>query len=153
MILWRISNYTTLDGAGGLRTSGRWHTRGQRVVYLSQNPSSALLEILVHLELSVEDLPRNYKLLRIEAPDDIIVDRLVKFSGIDDWTQNRVFTQQLGNWWLKKKSSALLQVPSALTPHTSNFLLNPLHPDAIRILVVSVSEHPIDERLLRRDQR
>jgi RES domain-containing protein len=149
VFLWRISNYNTLDGIGGLKTSGRWHTRGRRVVYLSQSPSSALLEILVHLELALGDLPRNYKLLQLEAPDDIIVDRLEYFSGTEDWTQNRAFTQQIGNWWLREQSAALLEVPSALAPHTSNFLLNPQHRDAARIVVVSISQHPIDERLLR----
>src|SRR2546429_6312150 len=39
MILWRISNHTTLDGRGGLYASGRWHTEGRPIVYLSENRS------------------------------------------------------------------------------------------------------------------
>ena len=28
MILWRVSNHSTLDGGGGLTAAGRWHTAG-----------------------------------------------------------------------------------------------------------------------------
>ena len=57
MRLWRISNHASLTGEGGLYASGRWHTRGQRVVYLADHPASALLEVMVHLEIDAEDLP------------------------------------------------------------------------------------------------
>jgi RES domain-containing protein len=50
MELWRISNYADLSGAGGLRAAGRWHSQGKRIVYLADHPSSALLEMLVHLD-------------------------------------------------------------------------------------------------------
>ncbi|WP_155836914.1 RES family NAD+ phosphorylase, partial [Paraburkholderia mimosarum] len=43
MEFWRISNYADLRGIGGLRASGRWHYRGQPVVYLAENPALALL--------------------------------------------------------------------------------------------------------------
>ena len=58
MFLWRISNHRTLDGRGGLETSARWHTLGRPVVYLAESVASALLEVLVHLELSPVGLPR-----------------------------------------------------------------------------------------------
>ena len=46
MILWRVSNHSTLDGSGGLSAAGRWHTAGRRIVYrlLSWNP---WLEVLL----------------------------------------------------------------------------------------------------------
>jgi RES domain-containing protein len=58
VFLWRISNHALLAGDGGLRVSGRWHTRGKRVVYCAENPAAALLEILVHFEIEIGDLPR-----------------------------------------------------------------------------------------------
>ena len=150
MILWRISNYATLDGWGGLKISGRWHTRGHRVVYLSSTPASALLEILVHLEISVDDVPKNYSLLQIEAPADIVIENLKTLADLpDNWEENQVFTREAGNFWLDRNSAALLEVPSALAPHTSNFLMNPQHPDAARIRIASVAQYRIDERLLR----
>ncbi|AVT78400.1 hypothetical protein RPPS3_43380 [Rhodopseudomonas palustris] len=58
MELWRISNYADLTGTGGLRASGRWHSRGRRIVYLADHPSSAVLEMLVHMDR--EFLPATY---------------------------------------------------------------------------------------------
>ena len=56
MLLWRISNHLSLAGEGGLRASGRWYSRGRRIVYCAQSPAAALLEILVHFEIDVSDL-------------------------------------------------------------------------------------------------
>lgn len=149
MILWRISNYSSLDGAGGLKASGRWHNRGRRVVYLSQNPSAALLEIIVHLEIPVDNLPRRYKLLEVSVPDEVQIQKLDQSALPENWRQDVATTRNIGDLWLERNSSVLLEVPSALVPHTSNFLLNPQHKGASVITVVSVTEHPFDERLLR----
>src|SRR5580658_6970894 len=65
--LWRISGHR-LDGAGGLVAAGRWHTQGSRIVYCSPNPATALVEVLVHLEVEVSDLPDRLQYLEIEAP-------------------------------------------------------------------------------------
>jgi RES domain-containing protein len=150
VILWRISNYTDLHGIGGLKASARWHTRGHRIVYLSSTPASALLEILVHLEIEEEHLPRSYRLLEIQAPDDVAIERVENSAKLrKGWPKKLSITRALGNQWLDRNSSALLQVPSALVPHTSNFLLNPLHKDAARIMIISVSRQHFDRRLLQ----
>ncbi|MBI3680362.1 MAG: RES family NAD+ phosphorylase [Acidobacteria bacterium] len=43
MTLWRVTNHVRLDGGGGLRAPGRWHTRGRRIVYCAPDPAAALL--------------------------------------------------------------------------------------------------------------
>jgi len=150
VILWRISNYADLHGIGGLKASARWHTRGHRIVYLSSTPASALLEILVHLEIEEEHLPRSYKLLEIQVPDDVAIERVEDWAKLPKgWPKKLSVTRALGNQWLDRSSSALLQVPSALVPHTSNFLLNPLHKDAARIMIISVARQRFDRRLLQ----
>jgi RES domain-containing protein len=70
MVLWRISRRQDLSGIGGLKASGRWHYPGQPVVYLSENPASALLEICVHT--AANDVPPDFTLLRVEGPDLVI---------------------------------------------------------------------------------
>jgi RES domain-containing protein len=132
-----------------LRTPGRWHFRGRRVVYCAQSPAAALLEILVHFEIDIQDLPVRYRLLKIEAPDDVQIERV----SVDDlpvnWRQKTEVTRELGDRWLVKGSAALLSVPSAIVPETFNILLNPAHQDAKRIVVVQTGEHAIDPRLLK----
>lgn len=96
------------------------------------------------------DLPRSYRLLEIEVPDDILIENLEKFADLpEDWAYNQTLTQKLGDFWLERNSAALLEVPSALAPHTSNFLVNPAHPDAAKIIIASAKSYRIDERLLR----
>lgn len=148
--MWRISNYADLHGIGGLKASARWHTRGHRIVYLSSTPASALLEILVHLEIEEDHLPRSYKLLEIQVPDDVGIERVEDWTKLPkSWPKKLSLTRAFGNQWLDRNSSALLEVPSALVPHTSNFLLNPLHKDAARILIASISRQGLDRRLLQ----
>ena len=139
MILWRISNHANLEGMGGLTVSGRWHARGRRIVYLSSSPASALLEILVHFEIPIGKLPRNYQLLEIQVPSDLLIEKLDQVVALPpDWTANQPFTQRVGNAWLDRNSSALLEIPSALVSNTNNYLLNPGHDSAKRILIISV---------------
>lgn len=150
MLLWRISNHTDITGIGGLKASARWYTRGHRVVYLSSTPASALLEILVHLEIEEGHLPRFYKLLEIQVPDDVRMEKLEDWAKLQkSWPKKQAVTRALGDQWLERNSAALLEIPSSLVPKTSNFLLNPLHPDAAKIQIVSVSKQGLDSRLLQ----
>ncbi len=148
MIVWRVSNHLTLDGAGALRASARWHTKGHRVVYCAPNPATALLEMLVHAEISVEDVPTSYKLLKIQIPDDTSHEAIDRKSLTSDWSQDLATTRSLGDNWLEALKTALLYVPNALVPETTNILINPLHPHSRRISVVDVIEHPLDRRLV-----
>lgn len=108
-----------------------------------------MLEILVHLELEVQYLPTRYRLLRIEAPDDLTVERISVDQLPRDWIERAELTRAVGDEWLVKGQTPLLTVRSAIAPETFNVLLNPAHQDAKRVVVAQFSEHPIDPRLLR----
>lgn len=145
MELWRISNYVDLSGVGGLRAAGRWHSQGRRIVYLADHPSSALLEMLVHMDRDI--IPPTYQLLRVVVPDDISVE-MVWLELPRDWRTRTMISREFGDRWLDRSESALLQVPSAIGWQGANFLLNPAHPDAARISVAEVIQAPFDPRLL-----
>jgi RES domain-containing protein len=146
VFFWRISNHTSLAGEGGLRASGRWHTRGKRVVYGAENPAAALLGILVHFEIGLGDLPTRYRLLKISVPRNVTVERVAPADLPRDWVENTQATRAIGDEWLTKSASPLLAVPSALVPETSNILLNPAHPDADHVVITQTSDHVIDPR-------
>lgn len=148
MILWRISNHLSLIGDGALRASGRWHTRGRRVVYCAQTPAAALLEVLVHLEIDIAELPARYRLLKLEAPDELVIARLAPADLPRNWVENVPVTRAIGDAWLKSRRSPLFSVPSALVPETFSILLNPDHQDGHRVVVLDSREHVIDPRLL-----
>lgn len=145
--LWRISNHRSLDGEGGRRFSARWHTSGAPIVYLAASPPGALLEILVHLELTETALPPTYTLLRVAVPTDLQIPTLKVPSGTA-WKSDATITRKLGDTWLKSQRTALARVPSAILPDTWNYLLNPLHPEASKIKIAATTSGILDPRLL-----
>jgi RES domain-containing protein len=150
MFLWRISNHPALDGRGGLVASARWHTEGRPVVYLAESAAGALVEALVHLELTPGHLPKSYQLLKSEAPDELSITAVtVADLAKTDWTRDQIATRTIGDKWLASNSTAMLRVPSAIVPETFNVLLNPEHADAARVQILWHAEYPWDERLLK----
>ena len=67
-----------------------------------------------------------------------------------DWLEigARGKLQAIGAEWARKRSAAVLMVPSAIVPAESNYLLNPLHPDFRRIKVGKPSTVTTDLRLI-----
>ncbi len=63
------------------------------------------------------------------------------------WQSNLPLTRELGTRWLRAGATPLLRVPSAIVPHTANFLLNPLHPDAKRLHIAESIDYPFDPRI------
>ena len=144
MILWRISRHRDLSGVGGQKASGRWHYAGRPIVYLTGSPSAALLEVCVHT--SANDVPPEFTLLKIEGPGTNML--VIKPEDLPrDWRTRLEATRDLGNAWLRKNQSVLLQVPSAIVPETANFLFNPMHADAAKFRIADVFLYPFDVRL------
>ena len=147
--LWRISNHKSLSGQGGLKYAARWHSAGRPIVYLAESPAGAMLEILVHLELEEDEMPRSYTLLRVEVPGDLGIEELEIPQGIA-WKMDHALSRRLGDEWLARRTAALARVPSAILPMTANYVLNPLHPDAARVRIAEVTRAEFDLRLLSR---
>lgn len=146
MILWRISRHRDLSGKGGLRAAGRWHYAGRPIVYLAESPAAALLEVCVHT--SANDVPPEFTLLKIEGPDIDVPS--INFDDLsEDWRARLEVTRDLGTDWLEKNESALLRVPSAIVPETTNCLFNPAHRQAAEFRLVGAMGYPFDPRLKR----
>jgi RES domain-containing protein len=142
MILWRISEFASLDGEGGKLFPGRWHSGGQAVSYASDHPASCLCEMLVHVDMNF--LPVTFQLLEIEIGATSVSEAEMLPA---DWRNNIESTRLIGDDWLNKKSTAILRVPSAIVPQASNFLLNPAHSDAAQMRIKQIFRVPLDTRL------
>jgi RES domain-containing protein len=148
--IWRISNFDDLSGVGGLKAGGRWHDRGRPVVYAADHPASALLEVMVHLEIDLEDLPTSYQLLGIDVPDNLAVETvsLTDIEGISrDWADDPRVTRGLLRPCFDEARTAMVSVPSVIVPFAQNYIINPRHKDAGRIRVAHVARYPHDPRL------
>lgn len=155
MRVWRISNFDDLSGAGGLKASGRWHERGRPVVYAADHPASALLEVMVHLEIDLEDLPTTYQLLGIDIADDVAVE-VVSRADLDrhsgNWINDVRVTRGVLRSWFDQARTAVVSVPSVIVPFAQNYLINPRHEDAARIRVSHAARYPHDPRLFSRSR-
>jgi RES domain-containing protein len=147
MYLWRISNRCDLEGWGGERADGRWHTaeRGKRIVYLAEHPAVALLEVLANLKGDPRLFPSKYQLIKIAVPDQVSRDRAM--LAAEPSQSNLLQTQAAGNAWLASQSTALLAVPSLPSPESTNYLLNPQHPDAQKLTMEWCRWLQYDKRL------
>jgi RES domain-containing protein len=144
VVLWRISRHLDLSGEGGLLANARWHSIGHAVVYLGESPTAALLEVCVHT--TADRVPKSFTLLRIEGPD-VEISSILPDTLPSEWVKRPELTQRLGTAWLQSGAGVLLRVPSAIVPHTSNYLFNPLHPLAGQFRVVEAMEYPFDGRI------
>lgn len=148
MIFWRISGFANLAGRGGLIASGRWHTAGRPVVYLTDSPAAAMLERLVHVVQEAGLSARNYTLLEVEAEEGLPVASLMDPAD-GSWRDALDRTRAAGDRWLAGAKTPLARVPSAVVPRTWNTMLNPLHPQAGRVRIVSTLEEKFDVRLFQ----
>ncbi|HMQ58602.1 MAG TPA: RES family NAD+ phosphorylase [Rhizobiaceae bacterium] len=143
MRLWRISNHADLNGRGGELAAGRWNDKGQRIVYCSDHLSTAMLEILVHVDR--EDIPDSYQLLEISVPDNV---KPVTIEPPAGWRDNPAITRAIWTRHVGESAGAVFAVPSAIMPFATNYLLDPAHRDHAKIVIVSATSHFIDRRFL-----
>lgn len=143
MRLWRISNYADLSGSGGLFAAARWNHIETPIVYCTDHPASALLEILVNA--NPESWPASFQLLQIEVPDHIEVSE-PDLPG--NWRENQLLTRDIGTEFIRKQNGPIMRVPSAIMPFCINYLVNPMLAERAEIRIIAISRHPIDPRLL-----
>lgn len=152
MYLWKISKRqhqaTAFSGEGGLYASGRWHPQGWRVVYTASSLALATLEIFVHLESDRIPLVA----IRAEIPNDIRIQAVKSEDLPEQWQQISSYPQlqEIGKKWLQTRSTAILQVPSAIVPVEFNYLINPQHPDCQRIKLEPPIVYKLDQRLWKK---
>lgn len=147
MLLWRISRFASLDGSGGLFASARWHTQGRRIVYCAPNPATALLELLVHGEVTNPAALTGFSFLRIEVPDEIRPERVDERLLPADWPSRVEVTRAWGDRWLVEARSPLLEARCVIVPATYNVLINPLHPAFGQLRIDAVVPYTPDARL------
>lgn len=140
---------STLSGQGASVSKGnRWNSLNTPMVYTAESRALATLEVWVHLDVS-EDLPADRFLVEIDIPDDITIME-VKIDDLpDNWNAKPPIaaTQIIGDDFVHQNEAAVMKVPSSIIPQESNYLINPAHPDAKRIKVVSKIPFALDKRL------
>jgi RES domain-containing protein len=145
MLAWRLASgsYTPLTGEGARLVGGRWNSPGRPLVYASESLALCLAECLVHV---TGRFPSNYVAFKISFPDNDAGELNVKTLKAD-WERDLAQTRAVGDRWLAEARSLALIVPSAALPESRNILLNPQHPNAARMRLVSQQPFTFDPRL------
>jgi RES domain-containing protein len=147
--VWRLTQQkhqeTAFSGEGGLYASGRWSPKGLRVVYTASSLALATLELFVHLESDRIPLVA----IRAEIPDNLPIESVNIDNLPKNWQEATAYPQlqPLGKQWLQNRSTAILQIPSAIVPVESNYLINPEHPDCLKIQLDPPVVYKLDHRL------
>ncbi len=126
----------------------RWNSKYTYLVYTAESRALAMLEISVHLDLS-EDLPIDRYYVEIDVPEDILILEVsIKDLPINwDSKPPLLATQFIGDDFVRSGEAAILKIPSAIIKPEFNYLINPNHPDAKRIKIISKESLNFNERL------
>lgn len=129
MIAYRIADgrHPIFDATGAMLHGGRWNSIGRPVIYASETYAAALLEILVHANLSQP--PKKHRVIRINIPEQVKIET-VDLEQIRDWdAADMIASRAFGDEWIESKRTAVLKVPSVITRgRDSNLVINPAHP-------------------------
>lgn len=140
-------HHADLSGEGGRRAGGRWHSKGRQILYTAADPGLAVLEVLVHLELDVDEIPTDYVLMVIDLPDPVPV---LPTDAVCDLS-NKSQTRAIGDQWLVDCNFLAIEVPSVIVPLGRDVLINPLHTGIARMPAPEIYPLDWDQRLFRRE--
>lgn len=134
------------DGAGAFRWGGRWTSPGRHVIHAAESYALAVLENLVHFNLG--ELPPKQIVVQLRIPSTVSREVLDQ-NRLRSWqeSQTNPISQNFGNRWYDEQRTAVLVVPSVLSPFESNVLIHQSHSQARLIEVGQPVPAVLDERL------
>lgn len=135
MRVWRIASAThaAFDGEGARLHGSRWTPRGIAVVFASATLSLAALERFVHTDPDLE--PAHLVCIPVDIDSSVHIESVDPRDLPSDW---RAYPTPpalagLGQRWWESRRTAVLSVPSVVSPHERNYILNPVHQDFRRL--------------------
>jgi RES domain-containing protein len=150
---WRLSKKryaeAAFSGEGARVLGGRWNSIGVPVVYASLSLSLAVLEVFVHMTAPAE--PGDYVYLAVNLGIGESKAERVDLNKLpNDWKLvNNQSLQALGDDWARSMRSLVLLVPSVVIEGEWNALINPLHPDAVGMIVEKPKGFQFDQRMFK----
>ena len=135
--------YPPFDGSGTYRWGSRWLSPGRYVVHTAESYSLAVLENLVHWQTS--SIPKSLLCVAADIPNEIEQEELDR----NDLPEPNNYTQfqEIGDDWYERGETAVLWVPSVISPVEFNILINQKHADFVHIGIQDPSPANIDPRL------
>lgn len=148
---WRIvkARYAgeAFSGAGGLNVGGRWHRKGDRVIYAASSLALAALEVFVHLQRAHAKI--RWVSFELEVPDSVPLFDLPLRQLPRNWRREPPLaaTMNIGSVWVQGGATAVLRTPSAIIPTECNYILNSAHPDFRKLRIEPPTPFNFDPRM------
>lgn len=139
------SRYPPFDGSGTFRWGSRWISPGRYVAHAAESYALAVLENLVHWQTG--SVPGGSLCVAADIPGDVAREELdrrrlpkAEYAGFGPF-------REIGDDWYRRGETAILRVPSVISPVEANILVNQSHEDFARIAVRKPIAARIDPRL------
>jgi RES domain-containing protein len=150
VLAYRIADarHPIFDGMGAMLHGGRWNSAGYRVIYAAETYAGALLEVLVHANLSQP--PKNHKVVRIHIPDEVRIET-VEPESVRGWeAEDMLASRSFGDRWIQEGRTAVLKAPSVVTQgRERNLVFNTLHAQFASISAAEPEPIAWDQRLFK----
>lgn len=142
------TKYPPQDPTGSALTSeGRWHKKGERVLYFAEALSTCVLELRV-IGISYRTIREKCHYCEAFLPDTIASESVPETFYFPDWQANKVMSQNFGSNWYRENRSLILRVRSAVLPSTENILINTGHAEFASIGFWEARPVGLDPRLV-----
>jgi RES domain-containing protein len=148
MIVYRLAKSQfarNLSGEGAAMYPGRWNKLGVPVLYTGSSEAIAALEFMINASVGLVD---GVESLEIEIPDDSITE--IEINDLpENWRDfpSPAILAEIGNNWIKEGKTLAMRVPSSILPKTKNLIINPQHPLAAEIKILSANTFDVFQRV------
>lgn len=134
---------SAFTGLGARQYGGRWNSAGTGMIYTAGSIALAVLEWRAHL---AQWPPPDVCVMEVELDESFI------------WTPAKLpqgwklipappVVAAFGDAWINSRRSAVMRVPSAIVNQEWNYLLNPGHPDFLKLKIGKPQLFKLDPRL------
>lgn len=131
--------YPPFDGTGTHRWGSRWISPGRWVVHAAETYALAVLENLVHWQTSA--LPPTLVCVEVKIPDELDQEQLDPIDAPVLAENDYAASRAIGDEWYDRGETAVLWVPSVVSPYESNILFNQRHRDFSQIDPTHLQQH------------
>ncbi len=151
MLVYRLSRSKYADdlsGTGAAIAGGRWNKKGRAVLYCSEAPALALLEIVVNIPPMFQS---DLQLLTLKIPDEK-VKSIEKEKLPEYWFHYPAprILAEIAEEFYRDQELLGLKVPSAVVHQQYNILINPRSKHFTEIKVNSLEPFVFDPRLYKK---
>jgi RES domain-containing protein len=149
LTVFRISgkSYSPNDPTGAaLSSEGRWHKKGQRVLYFCNSLSTCVLELRAN-GVSYKTIREQNHFCEAKIPDSISIEEVPRGFYSDGWRVTKDKAQEFGAKWYLENRTLILRVKSAVIATEFNLVINTNHPEFHKIEFSKPASTDLDPRL------